>query len=852
MPSPKASPAAKGQVGGGSSSAPISRTTSRNKLSSSPHFRLQRQRTETDALLAAQHDEEDYADSDGLYPPHCTWTSYDQALCGGKPPDSADPFGNGKCSVYENIHRIRRDIITSIDDPYSLEQLKAPRMNISVVRPLVDSLYEMQDLSIVYCLLVNRVQFIREQSYATHHQTVNLTRALLCELVAEKILRRYNEHNPGPRGLLKLANILVAGFEPFQSAPDEIIDQSKHAMHYWAAQHRSQSGKVERKLTALEVAIVSASKSFLASSACQKVVDAIYRGKIVYTPSSFIDIIPDHFKKRPISLYDPRRAPLLNQYRLVVPRTRNLIEALQFMVLLGLYIGVMAERENRMTTKFEVVELVFDVYAAGWVLDQFASILEHGWGVYTQNLWSFLDVMFSTLFLIYMGLRLHSFSISDDERSIAVARTALDVLSCAAPVLIPRLAFNVMSENMLFLSLRAMMSDFLTLTALAVWCFAGFLLSLKWLHAGAHEAGTIGKWMIWIWFGLDGTGIGQSTDFHWLLGPVLMVLFAFLGNTLFLTVLVSMLTNTFSGIVDNAVQEIQFRRAVLTFEGVKSDAIFAYMPPFNILALLFLLPLKWVLSDRMFHKVNVTTVRIINLPTLLLIAWYERRTLWMSDKPRWGRNKKIDWKNANGPKATPAQYWAISRFSVHGDIHAVFDIDPPQSVLDKIAEEDDLNHSDDMGILSSTKLKDQFAHLSEERRASQVSNASRRLSVNPRAKKKRRRDSRVENTPKQDSQIDRKLNNEFRDSDEAEDERDAPPGYRKPKKGERMDSLVDLNSDGDRDVRILEALTRLHKIEGAMERMEAMLGQLIDGDATSENSEGKEDLEQQLRSNSLK
>ncbi len=70
------------------------------------------------------------------------------------------------------------------------------------------------------------MQFIREQSFATHHQTVNLTRALLCELVAEKILRRYNEHNPGPRGLLKLANILVAGFEPFQGAPEAHVDKS--------------------------------------------------------------------------------------------------------------------------------------------------------------------------------------------------------------------------------------------------------------------------------------------------------------------------------------------------------------------------------------------------------------------------------------------------------------------------------------------------------------------------------------------------------------------------------------------------------------------------------------------------
>ena len=65
-----------------------------------------------------------------------------------------------------------------------------------------------------------------------------------------------------------------------------------------------------------------------------------------------------------------------------------------------------------------------------------------------------------------------------------------------------------------------------------------------------------------------------------------------------------------------------------------------------------------------------------------------------------------------------------------------------------------------------------------------------------------------------------------------------------------MDSLVDLS--GDQDARILEALSRLHKMEGAMERMEALLSQLVDGDVSSENTEGKEELAQELRSNSLK
>ena len=494
------------------------------------------------------------------------------------------------------------------------------------------------------------------------------------------------------------------------------------------------------------------------------------------------------------------------------------------------------------------------------MLDQFASILEHGWGVYTQNLWSFLDVIFSIIFLIYLVLRLHALTINDETMSIHLARTGLDVLSCAAPVLIPRLAFNIMSENMLFLSLRAMMSDFLTLTALAVWCFAGFLLSLKWLHAGAHEAVTIGEWMIWIWFGLDGTGIAQSTDFHWLLGPVLMVLFAFLGNTLFLTVLVSMLTNTFSMIVGNAVQEVQFRRAVLTFEGVKSDAIFAYFPPFNILALLLLLPMKWFLSDRMFHKIHVAAVRMINLPILLVIAWFERRTLWMSDKHKVSSGKSIDWKNPGGPKATPAQYWAISRFNVHGDVHAVFDIDPPQSVLDKIAEEDDLNHSDDSGIFSNTKLKPPFANLSDGRRTSQASDPERQMSSNPQAKKRPRRDSKPtddsrrnskasDNDKQKEIQTDQKLKEEFLNTEDAEDEADHPRGYRVRRKGERMDSIIDY--DGSQEGRVLEALTRLHKMENAMERIEAMLTQLAEGDQSSENSEGKEELAREVRSNSL-
>ncbi len=50
-----------------------------------------------------------------------------------------------------------------------------------------------------------------------------------------------------------------------------------------------------------------------------------------------------------------------------------------------------------------------------------------------------------------------------------------------------------------------------------------------------------------------------------------------------------MLTNTFFKIVADEAAEIQFRRTVLTFQGVKGDSIFAYPPRFNMLALAVLL-----------------------------------------------------------------------------------------------------------------------------------------------------------------------------------------------------------------------------------------------------------------------
>lgn len=114
------------------------------------------------------------------------------------------------------------------------------------------------------------------------------------------------------------------------------------------------------------------------------------------------------------------------------------------------------------------------------------------------------------------------------------------------PVLVPRLAFYLISNSTLLVALREMMADFSVLSLLAVWHSAGFVLAMTCVSNSLQGPATISKWTLWVWFGLDGTGTEKSVDFHQVLGPLLTIALAFLGNISFLTLLVAMLSQYFS------------------------------------------------------------------------------------------------------------------------------------------------------------------------------------------------------------------------------------------------------------------------------------------------------------------
>ena len=504
--------------------------------------------------------------------------------------------------VYPLIHLIRVDVISHIDTPLTYEQLNAPDSTYTIVRPLMDKYLEMQNQSIIFCLLLNKVQFVHDSAQLSIN-TLSISRATLCEILAIRVLRGWSERT------LPLATVLLTPWGLYQGASKEVMDKAKE---------EGDDDVLTQGGSALEMAIISYSKRFIRSPSCQKVIEGIWSGRIIYSAANAHALIADNYKKRPIQLYNPHKAPLLDHYRLKVPKVRSFLEYANFVVLFVLYVVAVEGLEvDHMNGK----EVAFIVYALAYSLDKMATIREHGLKVFSSSLVNGFDLVFMFIYAFYVGSRTYGFHYHD----IDALSLGQDWLAIGAVLIFPRLAFVTLANNLMVLSLRSMLVEFFFLMCIGIFCFLGFLYALFTLGQGRFELSQIGWWLLEVYFGLDASGFETSHDVHPFLGPFLMVTYALLSNTLLLTVLVAILGNTFATINSDAAAESMFRNAVSTIEGVKADAVFSYQLPFNLVAVVVMWPMSYILSPRWFHKLNVVMIRASNFPVLLLIALYERQ-----------------------------------------------------------------------------------------------------------------------------------------------------------------------------------------------------------------------------------
>lgn len=138
-----------------------------------------------------------------------------------------------------------------------------PDLTYSLTLPLQEKYFELQrrgNLAIVFALLVNRVYFLRDSSFST--KALSETRAALCEILAIRTLRENNS-------LLDLGVAMTTSWPVFSGASDAVREVAK--------EEAGEDGVNERVGNAIEIAILGKAKRFIKSSACQKVINSIWR-----------------------------------------------------------------------------------------------------------------------------------------------------------------------------------------------------------------------------------------------------------------------------------------------------------------------------------------------------------------------------------------------------------------------------------------------------------------------------------------------------------------------------------------------------------------------------------------------
>ncbi|KAL1708013.1 hypothetical protein EV121DRAFT_255204 [Schizophyllum commune] len=500
--------------------------------------------------------------------------------------------------VFPLIRHLRKDVLRVLgdsltgteDSALSWEQLTASDVNFTIVRPIVLKYARLKNLAVVYACLVVRSYFLGESEVNLAYAGVMTSRAMLCEILAMKLQSHFASNH------IELVAVLTTTWSPLAGASNEVIDQVRDA-------YGGEDGDAPEK-SALEMAIATEAKKFLASPVTQKVINDIWSGRVVFSTENRASVLADNYKPRAITIYDHRTAPFLDHYRLRVPRYGAVLEFFNVGVLLFTFCLCILTHNNDHVT---FGEILFIVFAASFI-------------------WNVLDSSFIVIVLLYLGFRIRGLVEGDPD----ISDTGFDVLSTGACILFPRLAFFALKNNLVILSLRVMISQFLFFIGVAAVCFSGLLFTLWTLARGTSEsAGIPDPWtlkkiswlMVQIWFGNTYLSFQQASSFHPFFGPILMTIFAAMANTV---ILISILSNTVAQINENATEEYLYQFAITTLEGLQASALVSYQPPFNLLALVLLKPFSYILSPRRLHSANVFLIKLTTFPILIIIGVYER------------------------------------------------------------------------------------------------------------------------------------------------------------------------------------------------------------------------------------
>lgn len=258
------------------------------------------------------------------------------------------------------------------------------------------------------------------------------------------------------------------------------------------------------------------------------------------------------------------------------------------------------------------------------MLDEIVGFNEQGFSLYIMSFWNTFDVGILLLLVCFYCMRLYGILMRDSYKQ-AVADTAYDMLASNAVLLFPRL-FSVLDHyryfSQLLIAFRMMAMDLVAVFILIVISCSGFFVAFTLSFGGDHwDAGGVAYALFQMLMGYTPAAWDYWEKYN-MLGRSILTLFLFICHFLIVTILITVLTNSFMAVVQNANEEHQFVFAVNAISMVKSDALFSYIAPTNVIAWI-LTPLRFLIPFRQFVRLNRTVIKVTHFPILYIIYVYE-------------------------------------------------------------------------------------------------------------------------------------------------------------------------------------------------------------------------------------
>ncbi|KAF1810471.1 hypothetical protein P152DRAFT_475685 [Eremomyces bilateralis CBS 781.70] len=549
--------------------------------------------------------------------------------------------------IYSTTHAVRLLIVHRVETTLSWDQLRSPQVSQFLVKPIQKQILDSHfSRATLYILMANCLQFKKEMQQNPGLIGVNRTRAMICELLAMRLLKEYS--------VRELIDALSYDFDPLQdgSTPQPTGVSTPHG-------NRPAHARPAR-ISTIEVAIRAQAKRLLAHPLVVQQLEAIWAGTIVFhsaadslhrapaereqerrertsshiTPQFSFGTFrgelrltkPPHddpisMAKRAVTIYSFRNASLFKLSRLRVGRYRQFFTTCSFGAMLGLLVAILVRRSQYITA----MEIVFWFFSAGFMLAEVAEFTEQGSGLFFMSFWNVFDIISALLFVVYYALRLYGIFLPTDQRRHN-AYMAHDILASTAVLLFPRL-FSVLDHyyyfSQLLIALRAMAWDLVAVMILIIISCSGFFVAFTFSFSEVdfHARDAIYA-LFQILMGFTPAAWNLWPNLN-LLGKAIMALFLVICHFLVVTVLITVLTNSFMAVVQNAQEEHQFLFAINTMSMVKSDALFSYIPPMNLVGWL-LAPMRYLMPFRRFVKINRTAIKITHFPILFSVFMYER------------------------------------------------------------------------------------------------------------------------------------------------------------------------------------------------------------------------------------